>query len=33
LSQTEYSKLIENDACLSNVLYVVENDYIDAFNS
>lgn len=32
LSQTEYAKLIKDGMCLSNVLYVVENDYVDAFD-
>lgn len=32
LSWTEYSNLVKNNACISNVLYVVENDCVDAFN-
>ena len=32
LSWTEYSNLVKNNACISNVLYVVENDHVDAFN-
>ena len=32
LSWTEYSNLVKNNACISNVLYIVENDCVDAFN-
>lgn len=32
LSQTEYSNLVKDNACISNVLYVVENDCVNAFN-
>lgn len=26
-----YSRIVINNECLSNVIYVVENDYIDAY--
>ena len=32
LTQTEYSNLVKDNACISNVLYVVENDCVNAFN-
>ena len=32
LSWTEYSNLVKDNACISNVLYIVENDCVDAFN-
>lgn len=32
LSWTEYSNLVKNNACISNVLYIVENDCVNAFN-
>ena len=32
LSQTEYSNLVKDNACISNVLYIVENDCVNAFN-
>jgi hypothetical protein len=31
ISQSEYNKLVQNESCLSNTLYVVESDYIDAY--
>ena len=31
ISQSEYNKLVKNESCLSNTLYVVESDYIDAY--
>jgi hypothetical protein len=30
ISQSEYNELVRNESCLSNTLYVVESDYIDA---
>lgn len=31
IGTNEYHDLVVNDACLSNVIYVVENDYVDAY--
>ena len=30
IRQSEYNELVKNESCLSNMLYVVESDYIDA---
>ena len=32
ITQSEYDKLIYENNCLSNVLYVVEADFINAYN-
>ena len=31
IRQSEYNELVKNESCLSNTLYVVESDYIDAY--
>lgn len=31
IGTNEYHDLVVNDACLSNVIYVVENDFVDAY--
>lgn len=32
ITQSEYDKLVYENNCLSNTLYVVETDYINAYN-
>jgi hypothetical protein len=32
IMQNEYNELVKNDACLSNIIYVVETDYVNAYD-
>lgn len=32
IMQNEYNELVKNDACLSNTIYIVETDYVNAYD-
>lgn len=32
ISYSDYIELLNNDSCLSNTLYMIESDYIDAYD-